>query len=287
MSEASLLRTADGTLRAPWRLAMFAALLVAALLASAAAAAPLESGPGSMAGLLVFGTTMSALLLLIHRIALRWQPGTSWNWVGLGPAARRPRTLLLAALVGAASVGLPTGGLLLAGWLRPQTAAPGSSLAFAAGMTAMLAPAALWEELAFRGYAFAVLRDALGTAGALISTSIGFGALHLGNPGAGLGSAAMVALAGVFLGGVFVLTGSLVAAWLAHLAWNWTMAVVFHSAVSGAGFDPPDFRVVDSGPDWATGGAWGPEGGVLAGIGMMAGLAYLHARRARRGRDTA
>ena len=49
------------------------------------------------------------------------------------------------------------------------------------------------------------------------------------------------------------------------------MAAVFHVAVSGIPFEAPDYRYVDAGPDWATGGEWGPEGGIPAGLGMVAG----------------
>jgi hypothetical protein len=77
-------------------------------------------------------------------------------------------------------------------------------------------------------------------------------------------------------------TRSLYAAWAAHFAWNWTMAAVFHMAVSGSGFPTPNYRVVEVGPDWLTGGSWGTEGGIGALLGMSAGLLYLFARpRAR------
>ena len=65
-------------------------------------------------------------------------------------------------------------------------------------------------------------------------------------------------------------TKSLYAAWMAHFAWNWTMAVVFHTAVSGYPMEAPGYRYVDAGPDWATGGDWGPEGGIPAALGMGA-----------------
>jgi hypothetical protein len=70
---------------------------------------------------------------------------------------------------------------------------------------------------------------------------------------------------------------------MTHFAWNWTMAVVFHTAVSGYPLESPGYRYVDAGPDWATGGAWGPEGGIPAGIGMGGGAAaaYAIARRRR------
>ena len=93
--------------------------------------------------------------------------------------------------------------------------------------------------------------------------------------------------AGIFLAAVLYGTRSLYAAWAAHLAWNWTMAVAFHVAVSGLPLESPGYRYVDAGPDWATGGEWGPEGGVPAGLGMGAGagIAYAFARRARSRRE--
>jgi hypothetical protein len=69
------------------------------------------------------------------------------------------------------------------------------------------------------------------------------------------------------------------AAWAAHFAWNWTLAVIFHASVSGYPFESPDYRYVDAGPDWATGGVWGPEGGIPAALGMVAGIAVLLRRR--------
>jgi uncharacterized protein len=47
-----------------------------------------------------------------------------------------------------------------------------------------------------------------------------------------------------------------------------------------------DYRVIDSGPDWITGGAWGPEGGAGAIVGMLAGVAWLLRRRRDRAGET-
>jgi hypothetical protein len=111
--------------------------------------------------------------------------------------------------------------------------------------------------------------------------------LHLNNAGATAGSVALVSLAGVFLGMVFLATGSLYAAWLAHLAWNLMMAAVFHTPVSGLPMEAAGYRYVDAGPDWATGGAWGPEGGIPAGLGMLLASAYMYTRfRRDRRRET-
>ena len=124
-----------------------------------------------------------------------------------------------------------------------------------------------------------VSREALGPAAALLGTSVVFGLLHLGNPGASVQSTLLVVLAGLFLGGILLITGSLYAAWMAHFAWNWAMAALLHTAVSGIAVRPPDYQVVDTGPDWATGGAWGPEGGAGAALGMAGALWALVAWR--------
>jgi hypothetical protein len=99
------------------------------------------------------------------------------------------------------------------------------------------------------------------------------------NPGADARSIAIVTLSGVFLGMVVIVTRSLYAAWMTHWAWNWVMAVPLHTFVSGQPLPHPDYQIVDAGPDWATGGTWGPEGGTGAAIGILVGLAYLYMRR--------
>lgn len=117
------------------------------------------------------------------------------------------------------------------------------------------------------------------------SNSVGFGLLHLANNGATIESVGLVTLAGVFLATVLYATRSLYAAWMAHFAWNWMMAAVFHASVSGYPFEAPSYRYVDAGPDWATGGDWGPEGGLPAAIGMGAGIAVLYGAKRSRQKD--
>ena len=49
------------------------------------------------------------------------------------------------------------------------------------------------------------------------------------------------------------------------------LAVAFHAPVSGIRFDAPDYRTIEQGPEWLTGGQWGPEGGIAAALGMLGG----------------
>jgi membrane protease YdiL (CAAX protease family) len=167
-------------------------------------------------------------------------------------------------------------------WLRVEPAEAGSSLGAAAGSLAVLIPAAFWEELFVRGYAFATIRERWGATGAIVATSLLFGGLHFLNEGSTVPAVGVVTLAGIFLGLVLVRTGSLYAAWAAHVAWNAVLVAVMHANVSGLAMDAPDYRVVDAGPDWATGGNWGPEGGLFAAMGLVVAIWIIFRRPSRR-----
>ena len=85
-------------------------------------------------------------------------------------------------------------------------------------------------------------------------------------------------VAGFFLGAILLATGSLYAAGAAHFAWNWVMAGALHIAVSGIASSDADYRTVETGPDWLTGGPWGPEGGLAAVAAMFVAIFYLYGR---------
>lgn len=221
-------------------------------------------------------------LLIAHWFMLHVIEHRPWRDVGLGLDALRPRTFGSGLALGALAIGIPSAVLVGVGMLRVVDAPPGSLLATSVALAAKLAPPALGEELLVRGYPFMVLRESAGVWPTLIASSVIFGLLHLQNPGATAMSVAMVALAGLFLGGVLVATGSLWAAFAAHLAWNWTLSAVVHASVSGLAFVTPVYRTIDAGPDWITGGPWGPEGGIGAGLGMCAAIGLLATRVMRR-----
>lgn len=278
---------ADARLRAPWRIVLFlAATYLCGILASVFIA-PFVAYVFAAIHLRVTsdGWVIVAALLAAHFIMLRFVERRSWQDVGLDSAAARPVLLARGFLFGALAIGVPILLLIVIGWLEWTRGPAVSWLSAAARVSMLLLPAAFYEELATRGYIFAALREALSARWALVITSLGFGLLHLRNPGTSAESIILVMLAGVFLGGILLATGSLYAAWMAHFAWNWTMAVLFHTAVSGIPLESPDYRYVDAGPDWATGGVWGPEGGAAGGLGMLGGLVYLYARRNSRRRE--
>jgi membrane protease YdiL (CAAX protease family) len=273
-----------GNVRPPWRLAIFAVSCVVALVVINMAVLPLVGSVFAALGVRVvlYPWALLASGLLAHALTFRMVEPRRWAAVRLDAAALAPRSVGLGITLGALAVGIPSLLLLAIGWLRVVPAGDGSSILAGVSTALFLAPAALWEELTFRGYAFTVLSEWLHPAVALGLTSLVFGLVHLQNAGASVPSILVVILAGVFLGGVLLVTRSLYAAFAAHLAWNWTLAGALHSAVSGIPFVTPDYHVVDAGPDWATGGIWGPEGGVPAALGLTVATIYLYLRRARR-----
>ncbi len=283
-----LIYSADGTLLAPLRIGGFLLVTLATVVVLGGLTDALQLSSRAT-GPLVSSWVILIALYIAHVVMLRVVEKRDWYSAGLGRRDARALPLASGALLGALAIGVPSVILLTAGWLQPVEASGSTAdwWRFAAWMVLFLAPAALWEELAFRGYIFDVLRRELGAPVALGSTSILFGIIHWNNPGAGLRPLLFVSLAGVFLGAVVLATRSVYAAWTAHFAWNWVMAALLHADVSGfLPAVPPEYRVMDSGPDWLTGGSWGPEGGAAAGAGMVAGLGFLYAwsrRRAERG----
>jgi membrane protease YdiL (CAAX protease family) len=278
----ALLYAPDGALRAPWRVIGFLVATAACGLLAEAAVAPFRAALGT-AG--IPGLAESIVILAAvsggHAITVRWIDRRPWRDVWLDRAAARASRLFEGYLLGILAIGLPSAALIASGWLAVEPQTPGSWTAAALRVSALLLIAALAEELLFRGYLLAVLREKLGWGPALAVTSVAFGYAHVSNPGASTRALLLVMLAGLFLGATVAVTRSLYAAWMAHFAWNWTMAVLLHVPVSGLETETPDYRTVDAGPDWATGGAWGPEGGGGAALGMIAGLGYLVARRRR------
>ena len=277
-----LFMDARGRFHWPWRLVTFACFTLAAWLLGSTLVYPVLStlwralfgGP-----MVAYAWLMLFALGVAHAMMPRTaDPSLTLRALGLGREALAPRSVLGALGGGVAAIGVPSALLLAVGWLSLEPNEVGGWTRAALGALTMLVPAALSEELTFRGYPFVVLRERFGAVAAVAVTSVAFALLHLANPGAGVRTLSLVALAGVWLGVVRVVTGSLWASFAAHLAWNAVMAIGLHMPVSGMPFATPGYRIVDTGPAWATGGAWGPEGGLVAALGMLVVTAILLSR---------
>ena len=225
--------------------------------------------------LMLAGVVVATLVML--RVQ-KWR----WTSVALDAPAAEPRRLISGVLLGGLTIGFASLLLLAIGMLQIVPTIPGSSLMTAGRYALILLPAAFFEELFIRGYPFAVLRRVAGWKMALIVTSVVFGLMHIGNPGADGEAILAVTVAGFFLGVILLATRSLYAAGAAHFAWNWVMAGGLHISVSGLPARDPDYRTIETGPDWLTGGRWGPEGGLAAVVLMFVAIFYLYGRYLRR-----
>ena len=140
------------------------------------------------------------------------------------------------------------------------------------------------EEIVFRGVVFRLVEEWGGTWTALVISSLLFGGIHLVNPHAtALGAIAIVFEGGILLAGAYVLTRRL---WLPigiHAGWNFAEAGIFGVPTSGA----PSSGVLRGevvGPEWLSGGVFGPEASIVAVVVCVALGTWLLARAARRDR---
>jgi uncharacterized protein len=118
------------------------------------------------------------------------------------------------------------------------------------------------------------LETGLGTRLAVLISSVIFGALHIFNSNASVIAVLGVSLAGVLLAVAYLTTRTL---WLAiglHLGWNYGEGPIFGFPVSG--IDAGGLlthRVV--GPEAFTGGAFGPEAGLVSVFAQVIGVGLL------------
>jgi len=130
-----------------------------------------------------------------------------------------------------------------------------------------------FEEFLFRGYSQFTLADGIGFWPAAIILSLGFGALHLGNPGEGPVGAASVALVGIFFAFTLYRTGNLWYAVGLHATFDWGETFLFSVPNSGTFMEGHLSNSILHGAKWLTGGSVGPEGSVFCFLTM--GLQFL------------
>jgi hypothetical protein len=102
-------------------------------------------------------------------------------------------------------------------------------------------------------------------------TSGVFAFAHATAPNATVISTASIALAGVFLGLGYVLTGELTLPIGVHVAWNFFEGNLYGFPISGS--TTTSILAIDQhGPDIVTGGAFGPEAGLLGVCAILLGI---------------
>lgn len=139
----------------------------------------------------------------------------------------------------------------------------------------VLLVAALAAEVAFRGYPFQRLIDAIGPAAATLVMALIYAFLILHNPYATGASFVVTFLLGWLLALAYLRTRALWVGWGFHFAWNASMGLLFGLPVSGLTGFSPVISSVAPGPEWFTGGYYGPESSVLAIIALLVLIVVL------------
>ncbi len=155
-----------------------------------------------------------------------------------------------------------------------------------------------YEELLSRGYLLTNIAEGLNLSRvgpraailvAFFISSALFGLAHASNPNASTISTINLVLAGLMLGLPYVLTGKLAACIGLHITWNFAQGVLFGFPVSGMEsiLSAQIIATDQAGPDLWTGGAFGPEAGLIGVLAMLLGavLIFLYTR-SRYGRVT-
>jgi len=119
------------------------------------------------------------------------------------------------------------------------------------------------EEVLLRGYLMPVTSVRYGLiAGSLISSFI-FSILHLLNENLTSLAILNLVLFGIFASLYALAEGGLWGIFALHSMWNWAQGSLFGLAVSGTKLaETAPFNFIENAPDWLTGGAFGPEGGL-------------------------
>lgn len=134
------------------------------------------------------------------------------------------------------------------------------------------------EELVFRGYQIVNISEGLNMPavtrekavwGAVILSSVIFGIGHVFNPNAGWLSTINIVFAGIVLAFPFIITGRLSLSIGLHIGWNFFQGGIFGFSVSGTTGRASLIQIQQNGPDILTGGAFGPEAGLLGILGLI------------------
>ena len=294
MTLRSIFYNDEPRLRAGWRLLTQSMLL---LFLTLCAYIPLAFAPrfASSAELLylqvasLIGTTLS--ILLVRRLL------DKRSFVSLGTRIDRWALLDLLAGIGITFLMMAFifGIQWAAGWIRFDSFSwqdqPLSGVILGTLVALLTLVLVGWsEELLSRGYHLQTLESGLNTVWAVLLSSAVFSFLHLSNPN--VESIAFVA-SGLFLAGVFLAFGYLRTRqlWLSiglHIGWNFFQGVVFGFPISGLDYFQLA-RLQVSGPQIWTGGAFGPEAGLVLIPGMLLGflLVAIYTRKRLVDRDRA
>ena len=269
----------NGELRVIWKLAAFTSVAFAALIASGIALMLVEQLFDTIP--LLTNPTAGSLSLLVATIVasafcMRFIDRAPLSGIGLGFSRRHAWHFISGLAAAMAMITLFVLISAVAGMIevRPSSVTILHAIETLGNGALLFVVVSLSEEILMRGYPFRSIVKASRPTLALAVTSLFFALIHYNNPSLDLLALGNIFLAGVWLGRGLVVSGSL---WLPiglHMGWNFAMGTLFGLPVSGVRTIGV-FVSRTSGPDWITGGVFGPEGGILATCILLIGTGAL------------
>lgn len=190
--------------------------------------------------------------------------------------------LFLGMSVGALLMTIVFGVEWFMGWVvvsgRQTTNVTGVTFGLALAFTSVkVVCVGTYEELISRGYQLANLREAVGTRIAVFLSSAVFALLHLATE-----NVTALSLLSLLINGIMFATAAIASARLAfpiglHMAWNFFQGAVFGFPVSGDKEGASIISIQQLGSPVLTGGAYGPEGGLIGIAASLFGIAIIAA----------
>jgi hypothetical protein len=212
---------------------------------------------------------------------------TTLNWIGTKQGSvrqanalpQRPTTLQewsRGALIGWAALLIAVLPMMLFGSLHPQFSWTPSAFGAILLSLLSLALAALANEVAFRGFLFRRLIDAIGPTAATLLLSGIYALLGSLRPNATGLSFLITLIAGVLFSLAYLRTHALWLGWGLHFAWAAATAVLFGLPVGGMASYGSIVQTTASGPTWFTGGAYGPEAAFFTAIVLLIAMPVVY-----------
>ncbi|MBL6981276.1 MAG: CPBP family intramembrane metalloprotease [Anaerolineales bacterium] len=271
----------EGRLRAGWRLLAHFCILAASLVAFGVIASPLflwAERSGSSFLLLNVLVALAGITTSVI-IARHFADKHSFVSLGLKLDSKALRDLFFGFALTAAIMGFIYLIEWVAGWLTFEGFAwdfqsPGHVIREVLIMLMVYVFVGWQEELISRGYWLQNLEEGINMDWAVFISSLFFSLAHYGNPGFAWAPLLGLLVSGYFLAYAYIRTRSL---WLPiglHIGWNFFEGTVFGFQVSGT----ESYRLILQsvrGPTLWTGGAFGPEAGLVLIPGLALGIAAI------------
>jgi len=132
------------------------------------------------------------------------------------------------------------------------------------------------EETITRGFLLPIIGIRYGSLVGIAVSSLIFALLHLLNPGISLLAMVNLILFSLFAALFALFEGGLWGAAALHGMWNWVQGNLFGMQVSGIESSGTSiFKFSGTGPEWLTGGDFGPEGGFAVTLIYLAAIGCL------------